>query len=210
MNVSSLASIIALPIAIVCFLISVRAFYGYAISRSDMLFVLGFSMALISLGTFVGSAGALHLVNSKWNTEWPRAFGACSGGLFIFLSSLVQSHEQMQRLRRWQVGTAVVFVIVVLLTPLYPPFASPWTPVLLYTCRIVIYACALIRYITLYQSKSTLFSFIMLMGFSLLVIGYIMNLPGLFQSAHFALLTIVGGIVRIFGFSTLLFAYSVG
>ncbi len=210
MNVSSLASIIALPISIVCFFISIRAFYIYFLSKSDILFVLGLSMASISLGTFIGSSPALHIVSSTWNTEWPRAFGACAGGLFIFLSSLVQSHEQMQRLRRWQVWVAAAFILVILLTPLYPPFTNPWTPAFLYTCRIVIYSSALIRYVTLYQSKSTLFSFIMCISFSLLVIGFILNMPGLFQSTHFALLTIIGGFIRIFGYCTLLFAYSVG
>ena len=210
MSVSSLGSYIALPIAITCFFVSIRAFYIYSLSRSDMLFVLGLSMASISLGTFVGSAGALHLISSSWNAEWTRAFGACTGGLFIFLSSLVQSHEQMRRLRLWQVWIAGIFIIVVLLTPLYPPFTTPWTPVALYSCRIVIYSSAFVRYVALYRSKSTLFSFIMFLGFSLLVIGFFLNMPGLFQPTHFALLTIIGGIIRIFGYLTLLFAYSVG
>jgi hypothetical protein len=208
MNVSLAASYIALPISIVCLFITIRAFYIYSLSRSDMLFVLGLSMASISLGTFIGSAGTLHLISSSWNAEWTRAFGACSGGLFIFLSSLVQSQEQLQRLRRWQIATAAVFILVILLTPLYPSFSNPWIPTFLYTCRIIIYTLALIRYVSLYQSKSTPFSFIMCLAFSLLVIGFILNLPGLFQPTHFALLTITGGIVRIFGYSTLLFAYS--
>src|SRR5579875_2118361 len=143
MNISSLASIIALPIAIVCFFISVRAFYIYSLSKSDILFVLGFSMASISLGTFIGSTPGLHIVSSAWNTEWPRAFGACAGGLFIFLSSLVQSHDQMQLLRRWQLWVAAAFILVILFTPLYPPFTNPWVPALLYACRIVIYSSAL-------------------------------------------------------------------
>src|SRR5579859_988399 len=125
MTVSEIANLMSIPIAFVCLFISVRAFYIYNLSRSDMVYVLGVSMSCIAIGTFLGTVGDVHLAGNNLNTDWSRAYGACCGGLFIFLSSLVGSHKQMQQLKRWQMLAVVVFVLVVLLLPLYPPTKSP-------------------------------------------------------------------------------------
>src|SRR5262249_53311213 len=143
------------------------------------------------------------------NTDWDRAYGACCGGLFIFLSSLVSSHKQMRQLKRWQALAVVVFVIVVLLTPLYPPTKSPPIAFWLNACRIVIYSCAFMRYFTLYLSKGTRFSLIMWLAFLILLLGYGLNIPGILQGS-LALVTIIAATVRITAYLTILAAYSVG
>ena len=96
--ISQIANLMSIPIGTVCLIISLRAFYVYRLSRSDMLFVLGLAMASISLGTFVGTVGDAHIGGNMFATDWARSFGACGGGLFIFLSSLVKSHDQMRQL----------------------------------------------------------------------------------------------------------------
>jgi hypothetical protein len=62
MTISQVANLMSIPIAIVCFSISIRAFYIYNLSRSDMLFVLGLSMASIAVGTLWGPSVMRTLV----------------------------------------------------------------------------------------------------------------------------------------------------
>ena len=150
MTISQVANLMSIPIGIVCLFISLRAFYIYNLSRSDMVYVLGLSMASIAAGTFFGAIGDAHMAGNTLNTDWGRAYGACCGGLFIFLSSLVNSHKQMEQLKHWQLLAVFVFVLVVLLTPLYPPTNSPPIAFALNACRMIIYTCAFLRYLTLY------------------------------------------------------------
>src|SRR5437879_5628015 len=207
--ISQIANLMSIPIGTVCLIISLRAFYVYRLSRSDMLFVLGLAMASISLATFVGTVGEAHIGGNTFATDWTRSFGACGGGLFIFLSSLVKSHDQMQQLKRWQVVEMALFLIVILLTPFYPPVPGPQVSLALNACRMIIYTCAFVRYATLYVSKSTRFSLIMSLGFLVLVIGYAFNIPGILQS-KLDFMTIIAASVRIIAYVTLLTAYSIG
>lgn len=207
MTLSQIANLMSVPIAIVCLFISLRAFYVYNLSRSDMLFVLGLAMASISIGTFVGSYGDAHIGGNNFAVDWTRSFGACCGGLFIFLSSLVKSHDQMQLLKRWQIIGAVLLVIAILLTPTFPPVPKPWVSLALNACRMIIYGCACVRYAMLYISKVTRFSLVVGVAFFVLVVGYSLNIPGIFYT-QFALLSIIAAAVRISAFLTLLGGYS--
>lgn len=209
MPISQISNLMSVAIGIICLFISIRAFFIYNLSRNDMLFILGFSMALIAAGTLFGSLGDAHLRGIKYTGEWARAFGACSGGLFIFLSALVTSRGQMQNLKRWQFAFAALFIVVALCTPLYPPITNPWVTFGLNMCRIVIYSCAFIRYAVLYTTKSTRFSFIMCAGFLVLVIGYCLNIPGTFQ-ASLIFVSVIAAAIRIGAYITLLAAYSIG
>jgi hypothetical protein len=208
MTISQAANLMSIPIAVVCLSISIRAFYIYHLSRSDMLFVLGMSMASIGVGTFIGAIGDAHPGGINFAVDWTRSFGACSGGLFIFLSALMKSNEQMQRLRNWQLLTAGLFLVVIILTPLFPPVPGTAGSFALNACRMIIYTCAFVRYAMLYAAKGTRFSLILAIGFGVLVIGYSLNIPGIF-SAQFAFLTIIAATVRIAAYLTLLGGYSV-
>lgn len=208
MTISQIANLMSIPIAVVCLSISIRAFYVYNLSRSDMLYVLGMSMASIGIGTFMGTIGDAHIGGNNFATDWTRSFGACSGGLFIFLSALMKSREQMQRLRRWQMVAMGLFVVVIILTPIFPPVPGPFASFALNACRMTIYTCAFVRYAMLYGAKGTRFSLILGIGFFVLVIGYSLNIPGIFY-AQFAFLTIIAATVRIGAYLTLLGGYSV-
>jgi hypothetical protein len=199
----------SIPIGTICLIVSLRAFYIYHLSRNDMLFILGMSMASISLGTFVGTVGDAHIGGNTFTTEWARSFGACSGALFILLSSFASSHEQMQRIKRWQLIAAALLIIVILLTPLYPAIRNPMISLALNSCRMIIYSCAFVRYATLYLSKETRFSLIMCLSFLIVVIGYSLNIPGIL-SPGFALFTIIAALVRITAYLMMLLGYSMG
>jgi hypothetical protein len=208
MTISQIANLMSIPIAVVCLSISIRAFYVYNLSRSDMLFTLGMSMASIGVGTFMGTIGDAHIGGNNFATDWTRSFGACSGGLFIFLSSLMKSREQMQRLRRWQMVAMGLLVIVIIFTPIFPPVPGPWASFALNACRMTIYTGAFVRYVMLYTAKGTRFSLILGTGFFVLVVGYSLNIPGIFYS-QLAFLTIIAATVRIIAYGTLLGGYSV-
>ncbi len=209
MDIQTIVNISVFPVGVVCAIIAIRAFYMYSLSRSDILFILGFAMSSIALGIFMSNIGDARFV--PYNTQWARYTGSSSGALFIFLSSIVRSHEQLGRLKRAQIIFAAVFVVVIALTPVLPPFSSPLIPAILNNIRTAIYGAALLRYAYLYILKESRFSLIMSLGFLLLVTGFILITPQLIQpSPTNASLSIVASFVRIFGYSLLLVAYSFG
>ena len=208
MTIPQVANMMSIPIGIICLLISIRAFYIYTLSFNDMIFVLALSMAFLTIGTFVGTIGDAHIAGNTWNVDWTRTCGACCGGIFIFLSSLATSSQQMRKIRQWQVMVAILFVIVIVLTPFYPSAKTPPLPLVLNSLRILIYSCAFIRYALLYNSKSTRFSSMMCIAFLVLVTGYVLNIPGILQSS-LAIFTIIAAAVRMSAYVTLLAAYSV-
>lgn len=208
MSLSEIANLASVPVGLVCLTLSIRAFYLYALSRSDVVFLIGFALGSISLAILFGVSGEIHFIH--WNTDWARYTGSSSGALFIFLSSLVRSHQGMQQLRRWQIVVAMVFGCVIFLTPILPPFPNPLVPAALNSIRTVIYGCAFIRYASLYAFKGTRFSLIMCVGFLLLVTGFALNTPQLLYPGSFAAMQITGAFVRIFGYSSVALAYSFG
>ena len=207
MSLSEIANLASIPVGLVCLTLSIRAFYLYAFSRSDVVFVIGFALSSIALAILFGISGEVKFIH--WNTEWARYTGSSIGALFIFLSSLPKSHQGMQQLRRWQIVAAMVFGCVVLLTPALPPFTSSLIPMALNSTRIIIYGCAFIRYAYLYALKGTRFSLIMCVGFLLLAIGFVLFAPQLVTSS-LPTVTIMGAFVRIFGYSAVALAYSFG
>ena len=209
MTLQTLSNFSLIPIGVACTIVAIRAFYMYSLSRSDMLFILGFAMCSIAVAVFMSTIGDTHLV--PYNTQWARYACSCSGAIFIFSSSLVRSHEQLGRLKRLQVIVAAMCVVVIALTPVLPPFASPLIPATLNNIRSLIYGAALVRYAYLYIMKESRFSLIMSLAFLLLVTGYILATPQLLQSTPTnATLSIIGAFVRVFGDISLLVAYSVG
>lgn len=206
MTIPQIVNFMSVLIGCVCMFVSLRALYVYWVSRSDMLFVLGLAMLSISVATFSGVLNDYHVGGLSFNSDWTRAFGACCGALFIFLSSMVKSHAQMQSLKRAQFVTWGLFLIVIVCTPLYPPIDSPWISLGLNCCRMVIYSCAFVRYTSLYFSKSTRFSLAMSICFLVLLIGYALNIPGYFQSG-LLFVTIIAASVRIVAYFLMLSAY---
>ncbi|HLZ59318.1 MAG TPA: hypothetical protein VKR06_20435 [Ktedonosporobacter sp.] len=210
MDINLLANITSFPAGVACLLISLRAFYVYRLSGKDLLSIIGLAMGTIALTVFVGNIGDSHLGGNHFSTEWARAVGSWSGALFIFLSSLVKSHEQVKHLRRWQITTAVVFIILIALMPVLPPLGGPLVSGVINSVRMVIYGCACLRYASLYVSKKTRFSLIVGTAFLVLEVGFGLYMPHLLFPASFVLLSILSAFIRAAGFFTLMIAYSMG
>ncbi len=209
MNIQAIANLSLFPIGVVAIIIAIRAFYIYSLSRSDVLFILGFAMCSIAMAVFMSNIGDAHLV--PYNTQWARYACSSSAALFIFLSSIVKTREQLKQLKRAQMIFAGLCVVVILLTPVLPPFSSPLIPATLNNIRTAIYGAALFRYAYLYLLKKSRFSLIMTCGFLLVVTGFILVTPQLlYPNPTTAVLNITGSFIRVFGYSTLLVAYTFG
>ncbi len=113
MNIQAIANFSLFPVGVVCTINAIRAFYLYRLSRSDVLFILGFAMSSIAVAVFMSNIGDAHLV--PYNTQWARYTCSSSGTLFIFLSSIVKSHEQLGQLKRAQVIFAAISVVIIVL-----------------------------------------------------------------------------------------------
>ena len=174
---------------------------------NDMIFILGLAMASTALGIFCAYVGNIHLGGTDFNTHWAWYAGTSSGALFLFLSSLVQSLEQLRLLRRWQVIATTLVLLVVILTPILPAFPSPMVPAILNLVRTALYAGCCVRYAALYLSKETRFSLFMGLGFLALAVGFGMVTPQILQP-DFTILAILGAIVRAAGYIGVLAAYT--
>jgi hypothetical protein len=207
MDTPSIANSLLLLVGIVSLAIAIRAFIAYRSSSNDMIFILGLAMASTALGIFCAYAGNIHLGGIQFNTHWAWYAGTTSGALFLFLSSLVQSMEQLRLLRRWQVIATTLVLLVVILTPVLPAFSSPMIPAILNLVRTTLYVGCCVRYASLYLSKETRFSLFMGLGFLALAVGFGMVTPQILQP-DFAILAILGAVVRAAGYTALLAAYT--
>ena len=210
MDINSLASITSFPAGVACLIISIRAFYVYSLSHREVLSIIGLAMGTIALSIFVGNVGDSHLGGNHFSTEWARFVGSLNGALFIFLATLAKSHEQIKRLRRWQIGVTIVFLGLVALMPLLPPLEGPLVTSSINGIRMIIYGCAFFRYVSLYFSKGTRFSLLMSVAFFVLEFGFILYMPHLLYPTAFVVLSIASAFIRAFGFFTLMIAYSAG
>jgi len=206
MTIDQIANLMSLPIATICLFATIKSFLIYKVSRNDIAYIIGVSMSFIAIGSFVGFAGEAHIDGNNLNTEWAGSCGTCCGALFIFLSSLVKSYTQIQQLKQWQLVAVVLFLIVVLLTPFYPATKSPPIALSLNAVRMIIHTSTFIRYLALYLSKRTRFSLLMWIAFSMMAIGYALNIPGILQSS-LALFPIIAAAVRIAAYLAMIAAY---
>jgi hypothetical protein len=199
-------NIFLLVLSILALAISVYVFYRYSLTLSDSLFSLGLSMGTISIAIFCGYLNVVHLGDVTLNVGWIWYAGTSSALCFMFLNSIVASSEQLRLLKSWQIIATILFLVLLLLTPTFPPFPNALTPALLNLARPFFCALAFCRYVMLYISKETRFCLVMSIAFLALGVGFAMITPQLLDPS-LVIVTIVGASLRILGYSTLLFAY---
>jgi hypothetical protein len=195
-----------LILSMLCLGISIYVFYKYSLTLSDALFSLGLSMATIAVAIFCGYVNVVRLGDLTLNVAWIWYAGTSSGLCFLFLNSIVTSNEQLRLLKSWQIIATILFLVLLLLTPTFPPFPNALTPALLNLARPFFCALAFCRYVMLYISKETRFTLVMSIAFLMLGIGFAMITPQLLDPS-LKLVIVIGAILRIFGYSTLCFAY---
>lgn len=207
MNSTQITDILLVIQAMITLFISLRAFSLSARTRDDMLFSLGLSMGVIALGGAVGLISDIYL-NGAFNTFWFRYTGQTVSYLFIFLSTLRGSERYRRGLKRWHVF-ATGLLMVLLLTPVIPTHPSATVQTVLSGSRAVVCFIIFFRYVSIFFTKETRFSF--LMGFAFLWITWGIVIYSLkFTLPNPLLLDYVGDSVRIVGLAILLAAFFLG
>ncbi len=205
MNNQVLANTTFFVLGIVCFIIAIRAFYVYVLSKSDALFIIGLSMADIGISVIVGYLQDIHLIS--WNAHLSWYIGTILGALFLVLGSWASSYQRLAALKRWLILLTALYFVQTLLTPIMPQFSNPYQPAALNITRTLIALIGSGRYLVLYISKQTRFTLLMCIAFFLIGSGFGVLTPYLFNSTLAGFLT-VGYSTRIVGYSVLLAAYS--
>jgi hypothetical protein len=207
MDVLSIANDVFLVLGIVCMILAFRAFYVYALSRNDLLFVIGLAMANIGISVFCGYIQNIHLVT--WNTQWAWYVGTIIGALFLVLGSFMRTPQQLVITKNWLIGLSLLYVVQILFTPILPQFSGPAVPVTLNIIRSVIPLIGFVRYLLLFSGKGTRFTLFMSLGFLLIGAGFGVLTPAIIDST-LAIYLVIGYSLRIVGYSLLLTAYSIG
>ncbi len=208
MNSTQITDILLIIQAMITLFISLRAFSLFARTRDNMLFSLGLSMGVIALGGFVGLVSDIFL-NGAFNTFWFRYIGQTVSYLFIFLSTLRGSERYRRGLKGWHVFATGLLMVLLLLTPVIPTHPDATVQTVLSGSRAVVCFVIFWRYVSIFFSKETRFSF--LMGFAFFWITWGIVIYSLkFTMPNPLLLDYVGDSVRIAGLGILLAAFFLG
>jgi len=207
-NSTQITDILLVIQAAITLFISLRAFSLFARTRDNMLFSLGLSMGVIALGGFVGLVSDIFL-NGAFNTFWFRYIGQTVGYFFIFLSTLRGSERYRRGLKGWHVFATVLLMVLLLLTPVIPTHPSATVQTVLSGSRALVCFVIFWRYVSIFFTKETRFSF--LMGFAFFWITWGIVIYSLkFTMPNPLLLDYVGDSVRIAGLAILLAAFFLG
>src|SRR5882762_1795360 len=125
MNVSTLTSILLFIFSILCLCTGIYAFRRYSVTQSERLFAVGLSMCITAVGIACGALNGSPLLPSL-HLGWAWYIGTSIGFLFLFLSSVMKSTEQFQLLHRWGIIAVAVLITVIVLTPVFPDYPSPY------------------------------------------------------------------------------------
>lgn len=205
MNNQALANMTFLVLGIVCFILATRALYVYALSRNNILFVIGVSIGDIGISVIVGYLQDIHLIS--WNAHLSWYIGTILGALFLVLGSWAKSYQQITTIKRWLIILTALYFVQTLLTPIMPQFNGPYVPALLNITRTSIALVGSVHYLVLYLAKRTKFTLLMCIAFLLIGSGFGVLTPAIFNPGLAFFLTI-GYSSRIVGYSVLLIAYS--
>jgi len=207
-NSTQITDILLIIQAMITLFISLRAFSLYARTRDNMLFSLGLSMGVIALGGFIGLVSDIFLAGA-FNTFWFRYIGQTVGYLFIFLSTLRGSERYRRGLKSWHVFATGLLMVLLLLTPVIPTHLDATVQTALSGSRAVVCFVIFWRYVSIFFTKETRFSF--LMGFAFFWITWGIVIYSLkFTMPNPLLLDYVGDSVRIAGLTILLAAFFLG
>lgn len=209
MNSQIFTDILLVFQVIITLLISVRAFYYYPRTRSDILFSVGLSMSIIALGGVIGLLGDTLPAASLFNTLWFRYIGQTVSYLFIWLIGLHRSEQYIQHLKLWHLAASALLLVLLVVTPLIPVNSNPVVLTALSGSRSVVCFVLFLNYVVIFMNKRTRFSILMGLAFLLIAVGiwiYTME----FVLPHLLYLDFVGDSIRIVGLVVLLVALFVG
>jgi hypothetical protein len=208
MDTSLIPNLLDVSLCLVTLFISVRSFDLYARLRPYRIFILGLSMALVSLSAaadFISSyVKVIHL-----NTDWFLYIGQAIGFLFIALSLVQSSDRYLRDLMRLNIVAFPFLLILLLLSPVLPNISDTSTQTLLAFPRLIICILILCGYFSAYTSKPTRFSLFMTTSFFFFTADYLMTLgQNLVSSANQLIFRDLGDIAGVIAVIVLVVAVS--
>jgi len=178
MNNNLIPHLLDVSLCLVALFISVRSFDIYSRSRQFRVFILGLSMALVSLSAaadFTSSyINASPVKAITLHTDWFLYIGQAIGFLFILLSLLQRSENYLRNLMRLNIAAFALLLILLLFSPALPTMDIVTQTVLNLT-RFIICLLIFFVYFTAYMSKPTRFSIFMSISFFFFTADYLMT-----------------------------------
>ena len=208
MDIFAVTAVLLFIFSLLCLGTGIYAFHRYSLTQNERLFAVGLAMMVTSVGIACGAIEHATFL-SAFHLRWAWYTGTSIGFFLLFLSAMMRSADQFLLLRRWGIIGAVVLVLVIGLTPIFPSNPSTYVELTLNSLRVIICFFGFLRYVTLYTSKGTRFSLLMFLAFLSITFGYAIMIPQLLEPS-FALLIAVGTFIRIIGAGVLFAAFVVG
>jgi hypothetical protein len=201
-------NLIDVSLCLVALFISVRSFDVYAQFRQLRLFILGLSMALVSLSAAADFTASYVRVVTL-NTDWFLYIGQAVGFLFILLSLMRNSENYLRVLMRLNIVAFPLLLLLLLLSPVLPGIPNAVERAVLGGSRCLICFMIFFAYFAAFTSKPTRFSLLMSASFFLLSAGYLMTLEQSFApSLTQYLFNDLGDITGVIGLVALVAAVS--
>jgi hypothetical protein len=208
MDTRLISNLIDVSLCLVALFVSVRSFDVYVHFRYQRLFVLGLSMALVSISA-AADFTANYVTIITLHTDWFLYIAQTCGFFFIFLSLLKSSNSFLKLIMTLNVLAVPLLLIVLFLSPFLPGVPSGSLQIVLECMRWLISFMIFFAYFFAFTSKATLFNRFMVAAFFLISFGNFMSMMQSFApnlNAH--LLSNLGSITDMAGLIALIIAIS--
>lgn len=174
-------NLLDVSLCLVSLFIAVRSFDLYSRFRQYRLFILGLSMALVSLSA-AADFTASYITAIALHTDWFLYIGQTIGFLFILLSLARGSDEYLRDLMNLHILAFILLLSLLFLSPILPAMNST-SRSLLGVARFIICMLIFIVYYSAQLRKPARFSLLMSASFFFFTIDYLITLYQYFVPA---------------------------
>ncbi len=208
MDTRLISNLIDVSLCLVALFISVRSFDVYIHFRYQRLFVLGLSMALVSISA-AADFTANYVTITPLYTDWFLYIAQTCGFFFIFLSLLEGSNSFLKLIMTLNILTVPLLLLILFLSPFLPGAPDGSMRIVLECLRCLISFMIFFAYFFAFTSKATLFNRFMTAAFFLISLGNFMAMMQSFgPNLNSHLLSNLGSITDMVGLIALIIAVS--
>ncbi len=208
MDTKMIANLIDVSLCLVALFISVRSFDVYTQFRYVRLFILGLSMALLSLSA-AANFTANYVKVVTLHTGWFSYIAQISGFLFIFLSLTSSSARVLKSLMFLSALTVLPLLLLLFLSPALPALPQGGIQIFLEVDRWLLCFMIFFAYYFALLSKATHFNRFMTGAFLFISLGnFLALMQGFAPTFHANFLSDLGSIITIIGLVALIVAVS--
>ncbi len=208
MDTRLISNLIDVSLCLVTLFISVRSFDVYVHFRYLRLFILGLSMALVSLSA-AADFTANYVTFTHLGTDWFLYIAQAFGFFFIFLSLLRSSARYLKLIMILSVLTVPLLLAILFISPFLPGIPNGSMRIFLEGIRCLISFMIFFAYFFAFTNKATHFNRFMMVAFLLISLGNFMSLVQSFgPNLNSHLLSNLGNITDIVGLVALVVAVS--